>query len=100
MDFVSMYLVPVAVLVSAGATSTSAVIAWKLYQAVETHERTLFGESDVEGYDGVVAAVNENTQRSETNRRVLRAHDLVGPGQGSEYRGDPGPDDPESPTPR
>jgi len=82
---VSGYVLPVAVLVSAAATTTTAAFAWKLYSAVERHDRALFGEPRVDGHDGVVDAVNENTERSEVNRRVLRANDIVPP-QGDFYR--------------
>ncbi|AAY24960.1 ORF 34 [Haloarcula hispanica virus SH1] len=84
---VSQYVLPVAVIVSAAATTTTAAIAWQLYRAVKTHERALFGEEAVNGHDGIVEVVNENTQRSEVNRRVLRAHDMVPPGpRGDFYR--------------
>ncbi|ALJ99693.1 hypothetical protein BGV91_gp30 [Haloarcula californiae icosahedral virus 1] len=83
---VSQFVLPLAVLVSAAATTTTAAFAWKLYQAVNTHERALFGEPEVNGHDGIVKAVNENSERSEVNRRVLRANDMVPP-QGDFYRG-------------
>jgi hypothetical protein len=83
----SQYLIPVAVMVSAAATTSTAVFAWKTWQAVNTHERALFGEDDVRGHDGIIEAVNENTERSERNRRVLRAHDLVPAGDDFLYRG-------------
>jgi hypothetical protein len=89
---VAQFVLPLAVLVSAAATTATATFAWKLYSAVEEHERALFGEDRVDGHDGIVNAVNKNTERSEVNRRVLRAHDMVPPGQGSYYRGGARPD--------
>jgi len=83
---VAQYVLPLAVLVSAAATTTTAGFAWKTYQAVNVHDRALFGSDAVEGHDGVVDAVNENTERSEVNRRVLRVNDMVPP-QGDFYRG-------------
>jgi len=74
------------VLVSAAATTTTAAFAWKTYQAVNVHDRALFGSPAVDGHDGIVKAVNENTERSEVNRRVLRVNDMVPP-QGDFYRG-------------
>ena len=82
------FVVPLAVIVSAAATTTTTAIAYKLYTTVTVHERALFGEPEVNGHDGIVDAVNENTERSEVNRRVLRAHDMVPEGQGDYYRGD------------
>jgi len=90
---VSGYVLPVAVLVSAAATTATATFAWKTWQAVNTHDRALFGEPEVNGHDGIVEAVNENTERSERNRRVLRAHDLVPRGQGDFYRDESSGDD-------
>jgi len=83
---VSQFILPVAVLVSAAATTTTAAFAWKLYTAVESHDRALFGEPRVDGHDGLVDAVNDNTERSEVNRRVLRANDMEPP-QWDFYRG-------------
>jgi len=85
-SLLSQFVLPLAVLVSAAATTATATFAWKLYSAVEEHERALFGEDRVDGHDGIVDAVNENTERSEVNRRVLRANDMVPP-QGEFYRG-------------
>ena len=77
-------LLPLAVLVSAAATTATAAFAWRFYSAVETHERALFGDDDVDGHEGVLAAVNNNSERSERNRRrskenrqVLRSNGLV-----------------------
>lgn len=83
------FILPVAVIVSAAATTTTATFAWRLYRITSAHDRALFGEDRVDGHDGIVEAVNENTERSERNRRVLRAHDMVPRGQGDFYRGDP-----------
>jgi len=83
---VSQFLMPLAVLVSAAATTATATFAWKLYTMTRLHEQALFGSDAVDGHDGVVQAVNENTERSEKNRRVLRANHMVPP-QGDFYRG-------------
>lgn len=85
---VTNYLLPVAVLVSAGSATATATFAYKLWTLQKIHDRALFGEEAVDGHDGVVAAVNENTERSEVNRRVLRAHDLVPRQRDDFYRGD------------
>ena len=77
MSLVAQYIIPLAVMVSAAATTATAGIAWRLYSHVETHERALFGEQEVEGHDGIVTAVNENTQMTDTHRTVLRRHDLL-----------------------
>ncbi|AGC65555.1 hypothetical protein K745_gp30 [Haloarcula hispanica virus PH1] len=84
-DLVSQFVLPFAVVVSAAATTTMAALAWKLYRTVTSHDRALFGEEAVNGHDGVIQAVNENTTRSEVNRRVLRAHDMVPPGPRGDY---------------
>lgn len=71
------YILPLAVTISAAATTTTAVIAVKLLRAVRTHERALFGEEPIEGDDGIICAVNQNTERSEENRIALKASDDV-----------------------
>jgi len=76
----SNFLYPLAVVLAAGAASTTSVVAWKLYQTVENHDRALFGESDLESHDGIVSAVNENTRMTDQHRRVLRRHDLIDDG--------------------
>jgi len=74
---VSEYLIPVAVIVSATATTTSAVFLWRLFRGYQIHEQALFGVEEIEGHDGVVGAVNENTRMVDTHRRVLRRNDLI-----------------------
>lgn len=71
------YVLPVAVIVSAAATTSTAVLAYKVYEAVQTHERTLFGEESHESYNGVVPVVKRNQQRSEKNRQILRSYEMV-----------------------
>lgn len=68
---ITQYILPTAVVVSAAATTTSAAIAWKLYQSVEQHERVLFGEDSIDTHEGILTAVHENQRRSERNRRIL-----------------------------
>lgn len=89
------FLLPVAVLVSAAATTAMAALAWTLYQSLTVHERALFGDEEVDGHDGIVTAVNMNTRRSESNRRVLRVNDMS-PSTGYQEAGHdppPHPDD-------
>jgi len=74
-EFLTLYLAPVAVIVSAAATTSTAVFAWRMHKTVNIHERALFGEQNV--HNGLVDAVNDNTEMTDKHRRVLREHDLI-----------------------
>lgn len=80
------YIMPTAVIVSAAATTTTAVFAWRLYTAVKLHDRALFGEPEVEGHDGIIEQVEANEERSERHRLVLKRYDLM-PSEDDFYRG-------------
>jgi hypothetical protein len=86
-DAVSDWLVPTAVLVSAASTTATAAFAWRLYTTAKVHDRALFGAEAVEGHDGLVPAVNENTQLIDQNRQILRRNDLLPGHPDGLYRG-------------
>lgn len=94
-DLFGSFLLPLAVLVSAAATTSTAAVAWTLYQSLTVHERALFGDDEVDGHDGIVTAVNMNTRRSESNRRVLRVNEMA-PRNGYEEAGHDPPPEPDS----
>jgi hypothetical protein len=76
-DPVMAFVIPLSVLISAAATTTTAVIAWRLYKTVMVHDRTLFGEPEFDGRDGIVSSVNRTQHIAEQNRRDLRAADMT-----------------------
>jgi hypothetical protein len=78
MSFLNQFILPLAVLVSASGTIATATFAWKLYDLTKVHDRALFGSEVVDGHDGIVSAVNENTEMTDQHRQVLHKHDLIG----------------------
>lgn len=63
------FIIPLAVLISAGATSATAVFAYHLWRTTLLHDRALFGEEELES-PGVLEMVM-------AHRRVIkREHDL------------------------
>jgi len=77
-NLLTEFVLPAAVIISAASASATATFAWKTWQAVKVHDRALFGEEAVNGHEGVIEVVNENSELSERNRKVLRQHGLVG----------------------
>jgi hypothetical protein len=76
-NILQSFVLPIAVVVSAAGTTSSAVFAWKMYQSHRQHERALFGEEEVDGHDGIISTVNENTAMTDEHRRTLLKHDLI-----------------------
>lgn len=79
----SSYVMPLAVLVSATATTATATFAYKLWQLSKLHDRALFGEEKLDGHDGIISEVErnrelaeENQERSEENEEVLTRQGL------------------------
>lgn len=75
------YLLPVAVLVSAAATTTTATFAWRLWRLSRTHDRALFGEDEVDGHDGIIESVNENSRMTREHRMTLRREGMTPAGR-------------------
>lgn len=75
--FLTAYLYPFAAIVSAAASTATAAAGWRLYRQHKKHSRTLYGEPEIDGHDGLVTAVNENSEMVDTHRRALRREDLM-----------------------
>jgi len=71
------FIMPLAVIVSAAATTATATFAWRVYQLSQLHERALFGEEELDSHDGIVEAVNQNTKRTLYHRQILRESDAM-----------------------
>ena len=70
------FLLPVAVLISAAATSATAVFAYHLWQSTTVHDRVLFGDDDLH-YPGLVDMVNAH-RRIIKHEHDLKAEELYG----------------------
>lgn len=53
----------VAVTLTATSMTTVAALAVQTYRMLHVHDRALFGDDRIEGYDGLVAAHQETTER-------------------------------------
>ena len=62
-SFLTDFVVPVSVMVSATATTATAGIAFQLYKTLMRHERALFGEEYDED-NAIVNLTRENQQRA------------------------------------
>lgn len=70
MDPAIQYIVAVAATITATAAIGTFATAVATYRAVRQHERVLFGEEDVEAWDGLTTVVKRHD-------RVLREEDLL-----------------------
>ncbi|AFD02308.1 putative protein 27 [Haloarcula hispanica icosahedral virus 2] len=75
------YVLPVAVLVSAAATTSTAAFAWRLWSLSRTHDRALFGEEEVDGHDGIIETVNRNQRMTREHRQTLRREGMTPAGR-------------------
>jgi len=90
-NLLNHYILPLAVIISTAGTTTTAALAWKLYQSVQHHDRALFGADDIESHEGVIRTVNRNTEKVEVNRRALVREGMVRRRDAERYR-QSGPD--------
>lgn len=85
------YLLPLAVLASSASASVTLGFVYRTWQTLEEHDRALHGEESIDGHDGIVTAVNQNTRMTDHHARVLRRNDLMeyadpAPGRGPPKR--------------
>ena len=70
MTALTEFVLPLAVLISAAATSATAVFAYQLWRTTSTHDRVLFGDDDI-AYPGVVHMVKSH------GKAIKQEHNLA-----------------------